>query len=311
MSFTTDVKKEIIARGISQEGLTAAISAYLRTSGDIWLVEGELTFYFVSESERVAEFFTAAFAETFGVELVISHATRDRMSGRHKLVMECPKTEAATIAKRLGLLHRSGEIRAGIPTSLVQTEKRLIAYIQGAFLGGGSCLLPAEEGKTGYHLEFVFPTKKTAQDFCRLLAEVELLAKVAQRKETFLVYIKSKELISDFLSVIGAETCLKKLSTLVEKRDKSNNDNRARNCVAGNADKTAIAAVKQVVAIEKLLVWTGFEELSEELKNLAFTRKDNPMMSLAELAAALGVSKSCLNHRMRKLMEIARTLEKE
>ncbi len=311
MSFTSDVKKEIIAKGIPKAGLTAAISAYLRTSGDIWLVEGSPVFYFVSESERVAEFFTAAFAEAFGVELFISHATRDKMSGRHKLVMECPKEASATLAKRLGVLNRAGELRQGIAASLVADEQTLLAYIQGAFLGSGSCLLPAEGGKTGYHLEFVFAEKKMAQDFCRLLAEFELIAKVAARKETFVSYIKSKELISDFLSVIGAENSLKKLSALVERRDKSNNDNRTRNCIAGNADKTAIAAVKQVVAIEKLLAWTGFSELSEELRALASARKENPTMSLSELAASQGVGKSCLNHRMRKLMEISQKIKEE
>jgi DNA-binding protein WhiA len=123
------------------------------------------------------------------------------------------------------------------------------------------------------------------------------------------VYIKSKELISDFLSIIGVENCLRKFSSLVEKRDKANNDNRTKNCMAGNADKAAIAAVKQVVAIGKLKNSSGFSELSSELKVLAKARLDNPSMSLQELADKLGVSKSCLNHRMRKLMELAGELD--
>ena len=123
------------------------------------------------------------------------------------------------------------------------------------------------------------------------------------------MYVKSKELISDFLAIIGVENCLKKFSSLVEKRDKANNDNRARNCIAGNADKAAIAAVKQVVAIEKLKNSSGFGELSSELKVLAKARIENPSMSLQELADKLGISKSCLNHRMRKLMELASELD--
>ena len=162
-----------------------------------------------------------------------------------------------------------------------------------------------DNGTTGYHLEVVFTDKKTAKDFCLVLSEFEILAKLAQRKETFVVYIKSKEQISDFLAVIGAHNALKKLSQLVEKRDEANRNNRARNCISGNADKAAIAAVKQVVALKYLQETGGFTLLSEELKQLAKARLNNPTMSLQELADKLCVSKSCLNHRMRKLMSIA------
>lgn len=313
MNFTSDIKKEIIARGRvpgrrGEGERKAAISAFLRTSGDIGLRDGEPVFYFVSETENVAEFFMSLFFETFGVELYVSHATMDKMSGRDKLVLQCPRDKSAEIAKALGLVKKTGGIREGIASSLLSTDERKTSYIRGAFLGGGSCTVPAESGKTGYHLEFVFTNKTIAKEFCNLLAEFELIAKLTERKETCVVYIKSKELISDFLAVIGANTCLKKFSALVEKRDKANNDNRARNCMAGNADKAAIASVKQVVAIEKLKNSSGFSDLSAELKVLAKTRLNNPTMSLQELADKLGVSKSCLNHRMRKLMELAEEL---
>ncbi len=307
MNFTSDIKKEIIAKGVEDE--KAAISALLRTSGDIGMVNGVPTFYFVSETENVAEFILSAFFKTFGVELFVSHATKDKMSGRAKLVIQCMTEQSLPIANSLGLLKRTGALREGIPFSLLSTDEKKIAYVKGAFLGSGSCTVPSDDGKTGYHLEVIFPTKKLAEDFCDLLAEVEVLAKLAERKESFVVYVKSKELISDFLSVIGATHCLRKFSSLVEKRDKANNDNRARNCIAGNADKTAIAAVKQVVAIEKLKNSSGYAELSEELRALAKARLLNPTMSLQELAEKLGVSKSCLNHRMRKLMELASEIE--
>ncbi len=315
MNFTSDIKKEIISRGVSsgekgQGERKAALSAFLRTSGDIGLAaDGTPMFYFVSETENVAEFFMSLFCETFGTELYISHATMDKMSGRDKLVLQCPSETSAVVAQALGVVKRTGGIKEEIASSLISTDERAIAFIRGAFLGGGSCTVPTENGKTGYHLEIVFASKKTARDFCALLADFELLAKLTERKENGVVYIKSKELISDFLSIIGAEHCLKKFSALVEKRDKANNDNRARNCIAGNADKAAIAAVKQVCAIEKLKNSSGFADLSTELRVLAKTRIENPTMSLQELAKRLGVSKSCLNHRMRKLMELAGEIE--
>ena len=314
MNFTSDIKKEIISRGSvpgrrGEGERRAAISAFLRTSGDVGLRDGIPTFYFVSETENVAEFFMSLFVETFGVELYISHATMDKMSKRDKLVLQCPSENAVEIAKTLGLVKKTGELRDGIASTLIDSEEKTISYIRGAFLGGGSCTVPTENGKSGYHLEFVFSSRKIAREFCELLADFELLAKLTDRKEDSVVYIKSKELISDFLAIIGAENCLRKFSSLVEKRDKANNDNRARNCIAGNADKAAIAAVKQVVAIQKLKNSSTFTELSSELKTLAKVRLENPSMSLQELANKLGISKSCLNHRMRKLMELAGELD--
>ncbi len=303
MSFTTEVKKEIISQGIPAAGRKSALAAFLHTSGNAGLIDGKPAFYFVSETENVSEFFMNAFYEEFSAELFVSHATKDRRRGKAKLVIECPPNASQTAAKGLGLIKRTGELRDGVAPALLSTEEDKIAYICGAFLGGGSCMVPAEGGKTGYHLEFVFYSKTVAKQFSKALAELEVIGRTAQRKESFVVYIKSKEQIADFLAIVGATACLKRFTSLMDKRDKANNDNRARNCIAGNADKAAIAAVKQVVAIERLQKSAAFSEISEELKGLAKARLTHPTMSLQELANSLGVSKSCLNHRMRKLME--------
>ncbi|MBQ8322352.1 MAG: DNA-binding protein WhiA [Clostridia bacterium] len=311
MSFTSDVKKEIVARakGVKGNGAKAAgFSAFVRTSGTLGMTDGRPTFFLVSETENVAEYFMNVFSELFGTELTVTHAAMDRMSGRDKLVLLCPTGLSAEAFKTLGLLKRGGnDFREGISATLTKGETEKIAYIRGAFLGGGSCILPSGE-KSGYHLEVVFSERKTAVDFCRLLDGFEVIARLTERKENFVAYVKSKEAISDFLALVGAENSLKKFTALVEKRDEANNDNRAKNCMSGNADKSAIAAVKQVVAIRKLHETADFKEMSEELKALARARLQHPAMSLKELAEYLGVSKSCLNHRMRKLMELAEEL---
>ncbi len=310
MSFTTDLKKEIIAQGLPASARRSALAAFLHTSGNVGLVEGKLAFYFVSETENVAEFFMNAFFEEFQTELFVSHATKDRLSGKAKLVIECPPSGAENAAKGLGLIKRTGELRDGIASRLLADEEGKIGYILGAFLGGGSCTIPAEGGKTGYHLEFVLGTRVLAKGLLKTLEEFELIGKLVQRKESFVVYIKSKEQIADFLGVLGVRGSLKRLTAIMDKRDKANNDNRTRNCMAGNADKAAIAAVAQIVAIDAYKKKSGYTQLSEELRAVANARVANPTYSLQELANALGVSKSCLNHRMRKLMELCNA-EKE
>lgn len=316
MNFTSDVKKEIISRGIGrgEDGIAekrAGISAFVRTCGTLGVRGGEPTFFLVSETENVAEFFTQLFYEGLQTELRITNATMDKMSGRDKLLLQCPPPAVPEVLKKLGLLKKNGEIREGISASLTATERRKIAYIQGSFLGGGSCTIPTADAKTGYHLEVVFSSRKTARDFCVILAEFEILAKLTPRKETFVVYIKSKEQISDFLAVIGVKNALRKFSDLVEKRDESNRANRTQNCMAGNADKTAKAAVRQVLSIRALTRSGKLNELGEEYKALARARIENVGMSLQELAEYLGISKSCLNHRMRRLTALAEQQMKE
>ena len=222
--------------------------------------------------------------------------------------LSCNKEEVLIQSR---ILRKSGEFREGISNTLLSTEERKIAYILGAFLGGGSCIVPSENASTGYHLEFVFFNRRTARDFCQILADFELIARMTTRKENSVVYIKSKEQISDFLSVIGTKNALKKFSGLVEKRDEANRNNRAQNCASGNADKTAIAAVKQVVAIRRLVDSEAFASMGEDLRQLARVRLENPSKSLQELADYLGVSKSCLNHRMRRLIEISSKIKEE
>ena len=314
MNFTADVKKEIISRGIGRgaDGLAekkAGFSAFVRTSGELLVVDGVPTFRLVSERENIAEFFTSAFSDIFQAELSIINATLDRKSGRDKLLLQCPLSVSERALTGLALLRKNGEFRESVSATLTSTERRKISYIRGAFLGSGSCTIPSETGKAGYHLEMIFPLRKTARDFCDLLCEFEIIAKMTKRKDTHVVYIKSKEQISDFLAVVGAKKALKRLSDLVEQRDKANYDNRAQNCIAGNADKAAIAAVKQVKAIKKLMEYGALTAQSEELQTLAKLRVENPAQSLQELADGLKISKSCLNHRMRRLMTLAQKLE--
>lgn len=312
MNFTTDIKKEIIATVKLQGGKESKsmLSAFLKVCGTLGIKEGVPTFFFVSETESVADFMMSVFLKLFKQDLIISRAMMDNLRGRDKLILECPLSISQTALSELKLLKRDKrDFKEGISSTLLKSDLAKIAYIKGAFLGSGSCILPGG-ANTGYHLEIVFPERKPAIEFCKLLEEFELIAKLACRKDTFVVYIKSKEMICDFLAVIETDNALKKLTAFIEKRDEANRDNRTKNCFAGNADKSAMASVKQVLAIEKLKADANFNELNKDLQVLAKARLLHPNKTLQELADLLRISKSCLNHRMRKLMELAQRIKK-
>ena len=310
MNFTSDVKKELMKLPCGKEESRAALSAYFSACGV--LAEsgtGEPEFFLVSETERVAEFFTGLFYNLFGERLIVSRAVKDRLSGRSRLILECPRG-AKNALETLELYKPGAGFTVGVPQVFKENDAARRAYICGAFLGGGSITLPADGKKTGYHLEIAFPAEEdgesaVAEEFAALAETDDLLLKCVKRGGEMVAYMKSKEAISDFLSVLGAENALKKFGAFCEEREKNNNLNRAANCSSFNADKTATAAVKQVLAIEKIVAAGADTTLAAPLKKLIALRLARPELSLQELADELGVSKSCLSHRMRKLTEIA------
>lgn len=310
MNFTSDVKKELMKLPCGKEESRAALSAYFSACG-VFAESGtgEPEFFLVSETERVAEFFTGLFYNLFGERLIVSRAVKDRLSGRSRLILECPRG-AKNALETLELYKPGAGFTVGVPQVFKENDAARRAYICGAFLGGGSITLPADGKKTGYHLEIAFPAEEdgesaVAEEFAALAEADDLLLKCVKRGGETVAYMKSKEAISDFLSVLGAENALKKFGAFCEEREKNNNLNRAANCSSFNADKTATAAVKQVLAIEKIVAAGADSTLAAPLKKLIALRLSRPELSLQELADELGVSKSCLSHRMRKLTEIA------
>lgn len=310
MNFTSDVKKELMKLPCGKEESRAALSAYFSACG-VFAESGtgEPEFFLVSETERVAEFFTGLFYNLFGERLIVSRAVKDRLSGRSRLILECPRG-AKNALESLELYKPGAGFTVGVPQVFKGNDAARRAYICGAFLGGGSITLPADGKKTGYHLEIAFPAEEdgesaVAEEFAALAEADDLLLKCVKRGGETVAYMKSKEAISDFLSVLGAENALKKFGAFCEEREKNNNLNRAANCSSFNADKTATAAVKQVLAIEKIVAAGADTTLAAPLQKLIALRLARPELSLQELADELGVSKSCLSHRMRKLTEIA------
>ena len=307
MNFTSDVKKELMKLPCGKEESRAALSAYFSACG-VFAESGtgEPEFFLVSETERVAEFFTGLFYNLFGERLIVSRAVKDRLSGRSRLILECPRG-AKNALETLELYKPGAGFTVGVPQVFKENDAARRAYICGAFLGGGSITLPADGKKTGYHLEIAFPAEEdgesaVAEEFAALAEADDLLLKCVKRGGETVAYMKSKEAISDFLSVLGAENALKKFGAFCEEREKNNNLNRAANCSSFNADKTATAAVKQVLAIEKIVAAGADTTLAAPLKELIALRLARPELSLQELADELGVSKSCLSHRLKKLL---------
>lgn len=314
-NFTNEIKRELIRGGFDSACCkTAALSAFLRATGSIVRRGGETGFVFVTESEEVAEFFISLLEEVFGAELKVVQAMADMRNGKDRLSFECVSDRSLFILTELGIAERDGEelvLKLDIDRYLLENDCCKLAYIKGAFLGSGSCSIPREDARAGYHLEIIFSNRFLADGFADLLAQFDVLAKCVDRKGSRVVYLKSRESISDFLNLLGADGALRRLDDLTSRKDARNRINRVANCMQQNYDKSAVASVRQVRAIETIAEVVGLEALDASLREVALARLEDKEASLKELSERLSLSKSCLNHRFRKIVRIAEELSED
>ena len=206
-------------------------------------------------------------------------------------------------------LHLYDEERRIIPPDtpvnalLIKNNCCVRAYLRGAFLCAGSMSDPEKS----YHLEFVCTRPEQAGQLKRIIQEFQIEAKTIKRKKYYVVYLKEGSGIVDLLNVIGAHVSLMNLENLRIVKEMRNSINRRVNCEAANITKTVTAASRQIEDILLIKKRCGFENLPDNLRQMAEIRLEYPEAPLKELGEYLepAVGKSGVNHRLRKLSEIA------
>ena len=196
-----------------------------------------------------------------------------------------------------------------IPPFVTTDRDAAVAYLRGLFIACGSVYVPStgdeEEKREGYHFEFMVEDEGFAEAVCSLMASLGIAAKISERGQNFLVYIKDKEEILGLLAMLGLGESALKLRSIIDERETANSINRVTICEAANLDKTYTAALKQLMAIGEIEEKYGLDSLAPALRETACARMEYQQASMSELAEILGVTKSCLNHRLRKIIEIA------
>lgn len=195
-----------------------------------------------------------------------------------------------------------------IDNMLVERSCCKQAYLRGAFLGAGSITNPEK----GYHFEIVCDTKRQAEIISDIINSFDVESKSISRKKYYVVYVKDGSHIVDLLNVMGAHTSLMNMENVRIIKDVRNNLNRQVNCEAANLNKTVSAAVKQINDIEYIHRVKGIKHLPEGLRRLAELRVEFDQASLKELGDMLNppLGKSGVNHRLRKISEIADELRR-
>lgn len=215
------------------------------------------------------------------------------------------------ILKQTGFIEDNGQegykFDSSIGKSIIKGTCCQKAFLRGAFLGSGALSDPEKT----YHLEITLHSRQLAGEIVKIINLFGLGAKIIKRKSAFVIYLKEGEHIVDFLNIIGAHNALLELENIRILKEMRNNVNRVVNCETANIEKTVNASLRQIENIKYIRDNIGFEKLQPGLREIAERRLAYSEASLKELGEMLDIpiGKSGVNHRLRKLDEIAEELK--
>ena len=306
-SFATEVKNEL-ARLMYDRNCcrTAELAALLRMGAAITIGPGH-TFgiNFTSENAAVArKTLTLLKSQGGGVhtEVTVSRSRRLKKNNSYS-VRVVPSPRVNVLLENLGLMH-GDMLNVGGDGALLHRRCCRTAYLRGAFLGGGSVNKP----EASYHLELVTGSYQLAELLLSLLKKLDLPAGITDRKNDYIVYLKESDAIVDFLAMLEADRAAEALESARNLKDIRNQVNRLVNCETANLQKTVDAAGRQIADIRRLSAAGQLQQLPAQLQAAAEVRMSHPDASLSELAELLEIGKSGMNHRLRKLSNLAAEL---
>jgi len=301
MSFAADVKTEL-CREIPGKKCCAVAEAYgALLYGNCF---SPSLIRFITASEVFAHRLPKLFRRAFNVDFDI--LPPDGKTGKLSLSIT-DRDKIAHIFEAIGYSAQSSPVlHLNLP--VVETECDRQSFLRGAFLAGGSVTDPALR----YHLELATSHMSVSRESHSLLLEMGFEPKDVRRGANYLTYFKQSAAIEDFLTTIGAPLAAMELMQAKVEKDMTNTINRRTNCDMANADKVTDAAQEQLRAIRAIEAGPGLDTLPPLLQDTALLRIANPDCSLADLAMLSypPVTKSCINHRINKLIEFAESLEK-
>lgn len=307
MSFSSTVKDELSCIHLKDEAAqSAALAALTHTAGSITIGRNGMGIEYVTENQNVGHLVSQLATKLYAAQPAITLRQHERLKAKNTVVILSGAC-CSDILKMSGCLpsDENEPFEMGrIMPELVSTENGMKAFLRGAFLGAGSVSNP----KKGYHLEIVCRHERFAADLCALMEQASLNAKIAQRKSSFIVYMKDVKGICDMLTYIGAVEARLAIEDVQVFKSVANDLNRLSNFESANMQKTAQAAAQQLIDIELLDKEMGLANLPPKLQEAAEVRLNNPEATLAELADMLGIGKSGMNHRLNKLSEMARDI---
>lgn len=305
MSFSSDMKTELSLLPIKDMCCACAeLSAIVSFSGRLRKKNNEDVFVIITENAKIAKRIYDLIKFVFDIN---SKVGINRNKSVTYSVSVRGDDDILKILKTLDLIPESSTIDKilGISLNLELLDKKCCkkAFVRGAFIAAGAMINPEKN----YHLEFVTHRCRLHRQFIKLFADFGLQPKAVVRKSNYVIYFKNSEDIGDVLAITGASGAVMQYQNTRIFKDIRNTVNRQKNCDMANLEKTLSAANKQIAAIQKLMRKGLYDKLPEQLRQIAELRLENSELGLAELGSMLNppIGKSGVNHRLRKIVEIA------
>ena len=314
MSFSSQVKEELSRQfHKSRHCQIAEIAAILGFSGKLEQSEEGDILRIYTENLPLARKYFILMKETF--QAVCSISVRQNIYLHKTRVFVVSLAEREKVKKVLKALkwrnEKNEDIRKGslVNRVLVQNSCCRRAFIRGAFLSAGSMSDPEKS----YHFEIVCDGEEKAKQLMEIINSFEMDSKIVMRKKNYVVYLKEGSQIVDMLNIMKAHVALMNLENVRIIKEMRNSVNRQVNCETANINKTVNAAVKQLEDINYIKNTIGLDNLPDNLKEVAIARLHYPQAPLKELGTFLEppVGKSGVNHRLRKLSEVAEDLREK
>ncbi|MDL2258219.1 DNA-binding protein WhiA [Eubacteriales bacterium OttesenSCG-928-K08] len=306
-SFSAQVRQELTKVRLRSPAAKRAQLAGMTHAAGVLTLGRSAGVQYVSETPEVATQIEKLASALYDVAIVQSLRVAEHRK-RPLYVVAISGVGCEALLADAGVLVQTdlGVELSQIPSeALFETPEARRAFLRGAFLGAGSV---SDPGRT-YHLEIVCQDVHLANTLMTLLSEFDCPAKTVCRKQKYVVYLKDGDRISSFLALLGASTSTLRFEQTRTEKDLRNYINRTSNCETANIGKTVNAAGDQVDAIKKILADPfAVKRLSPLLRETAELRLNNPQMNLLELAQLANVGKSGMNHRLQRLLQIAREL---
>lgn len=306
MSFTTNIKNEICLEDFSLLENMAELSGFVRASYKNDTEKLELS----SENAKVAKRLYLLIKTIYGVEVSLEQKKMANFS-KKKIYVITSNSKTKTILEDLCVIDDNNNLIESPKDYLLGSLEEMKAYLRGSFLARGSINDP----KTSqYHFELLYDNKYEAVFVQRLLNQFELNSKIIMRDTKYMVYIKEADKISDFLKIINAYQAVLYYENIRIYKEQKNNTNRLNNCEQANIDKVIDTCNNQIEDIEIISSKLGLDFLDDKIKEACEYRLKYPETSLSELSRIISletntnITKSGLNHRFRKIKEIANRL---
>lgn len=314
-TFKENSKRELLAALPSGECCKAAfLSALFKVSGTLEGTGRRQTLNLRLDTYEAARKISDMLQSIYPVECPITAPDSerggfDKEKRTYKVTIPQGFAKQALIDFELMSVNGEGlmNFTRGLPQQLLTKQCCMKAYFQGLYLGCGGAYAPVagEEKKQGYHFELQFYDEEFADGVMELLSDLRIKTRMSDRNGGKLIYVKDKDEIVSILCILGLGDSAKRLQTVIDERETANELNRAIICETANMDKTFAASTRLVIAIAKLKTRDEFEKLSLSLRDTAEARAQYPEASMQELADMLGVTKSCLHHRLKKIEALA------